>query len=192
MVDNIVECENVYVTSKYTKTMDLDEYVERYVDIPTVGTFCSLCKNYGKSWECPPHTIDVEEYWKKFKKIKIIAVKLKFNNNFSDRSYSHEQLKYIIANTLYFERSKMKKELIELEKELSGEYLYAGRCDYCKKCAKITGEKCRFPHLMRYSVESIGSNIQKLTHEVFDFDLKWIGRDMKIPEYLVNVCAVLY
>ena len=85
-----------------------------------------------------------------------------------------------------------KEELIELEEKLGGQYLYGGRCDICSKCAKIIDEPCRHPSLMRYSVESIGSNIQKLTPDIFDFSLKWIMKDMKIPEYLVNVCAVLY
>ena len=196
MVSNMkgqyVDCENVYKTTTFTKTLSLDEFMKNYVDIPKFEIYCSLCKNYNKSWECPPHRIDVEKYWKQFDKIKIIAVKLDFTDDFRSKSYTSDELNYIIKNTLYVERSKLKKTLINLEDELDGKYLYGGRCDICEKCAKRTDEPCRFPDLMRYSVESIGSNIQKLTPDIFDFSLKWIEKDMKIPEYLVNVCAVLY
>ena len=129
---------------------------------------------------------------KYYSNIKIIAVKLDFIDEFRSRSYNHEELNYIIKNTLYIERSNLKKELITLEKELNGQYLYAGRCDLCPNCAKIEEKPCRHPALKRYSVESIGSNIQKLTPDIFGFSLKWIEKDMKIPEYLVNVCAILY
>lgn len=192
MVSEYVDCEGVYTTKKYTTTMDLKSFMKEYVDIPKMERFCSLCRNYGTSWECPPHTNDILAYWNQFENIKIIAVKLDYTKEFTSKSYNHNQLNYIIKNTLYKERSILKEELKQLEEELNGQYLYAGRCDMCRKCAKISDEQCRFPELMRYSVESIGSNIQKLTPDIFDFSLKWVEKDMKIPEYLVNVCAVLY
>lgn len=192
MIDESVNCDDVYTTSRYSTTMNLKEYFEKYVDIPKIGKYCSLCRNYGKSWECPPHTINVEDYWNQFDKIKILAVKLDYSEEFRSISYSHNQLDYIIKNTLYSERRLLKEELIRLEKTLNGQYLYGGRCDICGKCAKRINETCRHPELMRYSVESIGSNIQKLTPDIFGFSLKWVEKDMKIPEYLVNVCAVLY
>ncbi len=192
MVSKYVNCEGVYSTEKFSTTLTLNEFFENYVEIEKMARYCSLCRNYGTSWECPPHTMNVEDYWKQFKNIKVLAVKLNYTHEFRSKSYTHEELNYIIKNTLYKERSILKKKLLELEKKFNGQYLYAGRCDLCDKCAKIDGKSCRFPELKRYSVESIGSNIQKATPDLFGFQLKWIQKDMKIPEYLVNVCAILY
>lgn len=130
--------------------MNLDKYIDNYVDIPKMARFCSLCKNYGKIWECPPHSENIEEYWNKFSKIKIIAVKLDYSEEFRSKPYSHEELSYIINNTLYLERSKLKRELIYYEKELNGQYLFAGRCDLCTRCAKIDNEPCRHPELIDF------------------------------------------
>ncbi|MEE0025764.1 DUF2284 domain-containing protein [Methanobrevibacter sp.] len=97
MVEQYVSCKDVYKTRKFIKTLNLDEFIEKYVEISKMERYCSLCKNYGKSWECPPHTINVEDYWKHFNKIKIIAVKLDYDDNFRNKSYNHEELNYIMA-----------------------------------------------------------------------------------------------
>ena len=97
MVEQYVSCKDVYKTRKFIKTLNLDEFIEKYVEISKMERYCSWCKNYVKSWECPPHTINVEDYWKHFNKIKIIAVKLDYDDNFRNKSYNHEELNYIMA-----------------------------------------------------------------------------------------------
>lgn len=187
-----VDCTDSYVLEKFSTTLTLDEFYDKYVDIPKVGKLCTLCKNYGKSWECPPHTEDIRAYWKKFKNIQVIAIKLNYTDEFRKNPYTSEELQYIVKNTLHKERKKLKEKLYELEDVLDGEHLYGGRCDLCEVCAIRTNEPCRFPTLRRYSLESIGSNLQKATYDLFDFRLQWVMKDMKLPEYFCSITAVVY
>ena len=41
-------------------------------------------------------------------------------------------------------------------------HLGAGGCGVCERCAKQTGEPCRFPHLALASLEAYGVNVSQL------------------------------
>lgn len=187
-----VDCNNVYTTEKFQTTTTMDNYFKDYVNVSRFLKCCQLCRNYNKTWECSPRDYDVEDYWNSFKNIKLIAIKLNYNKDFRKKSYTSEELNYIIKNTMYAERKLFKKELKELEKIYNGEYLYSGQCDLCPTCAKKVDEPCRFPDLRRSSIEAVGGNVIKTTRDFFGFDLKWIENDQKIPEYLTLVFAILY
>ncbi len=191
-IEGYVNCENVYTIEEFQSETTMKKYLKDYVNIPHFLNYCKACKNYNRSWECPPHSINVLDYWNQFNNISIIAVKLNYTKSFQKESRTSKELDYIKNNTLYKERRILRDKLQKLEKEYQGQYLYGGRCDICPECAKIINEPCRFPQLKRYSVESIGADIIKTTKDFFNFELKWIGKDQKIPEYLTVVCAILY
>ena len=44
----------------------IDEYIEKYVDVPKFLAACKQCPYYGVTWACPPFDFDPIEYLKKY------------------------------------------------------------------------------------------------------------------------------
>ena len=92
---------------------------------------------------------------------------------------------------LYTEKPRFNKEMLALEKETpDSEALYAEECDECKECARLICEPCRLPHIMRYSIESLGGCGVKMVKDLFDFDVVW-SDGKSIPEYYILLGGLL-
>ena len=81
---------------KITADVDVEEFVENYVDIERFMGLCEECENYGKNWNCPPFDFDVMEVWNSFNKLKIIAFKLDFSDEELNMEYSDKELEFIL------------------------------------------------------------------------------------------------
>ena len=147
----------MYTTTLYESKISVNEYLENYVDIPTFLECCKECPNYGKLWSCPPYDFDVEGYWKQFNNLKIIAVKILFDPSFAEKTYTKEAMESIINASIAVEKQKLSDILFEEEKKYPGSVsLSAGCCLLCQDgCTRPEGKSCRFPKLMRYSIESL-------------------------------------
>ena len=180
-----------YTTETYKTTCSVEDYYKNYVDICGFQQYCKQCDSYNKSWECPPHNCSIEDFWKSFASIDIYAVKLNYDSQLANRKFTSKELDCIIKNTLYVERDKLKKELLEIEKIKNGQYIHSGSCNICRKCSRLVNKPCNFPDKRRYSMDSIGTNVVKTAEDFFNFKIKWI-KDNILPEYLTLVCAILY
>lgn len=192
MIDlNKINLSKSYTIEEITAKTKLSTFFEKYVDIQRVEELCKPCDNYGKSWECPPHTKDISQCWKTHENIKIISWKLNYNNELAGKKITSNQKEIILNETLRKEKLNIKKKLINLEQELNGIYLYGGRCDNCKKCNRVLNEPCRFPNKQRYSLESIGCYVVDVAKDLLNTELLWVENNI-FPEYLLIVTAVLY
>ncbi|MDO5849511.1 MAG: DUF2284 domain-containing protein [Methanobrevibacter sp.] len=171
--------------------MDMDEFYERYVDIEKFGELCKDCDEYGKNWSCPPFDFDPDEIWKSFNKIKIIAFKYNFNEEILSETFTEEELE-----TFFRKLSRTKLKLMNiiygLEAENPGSLgLYLGTCNLCSSCTKMFGMRCKMPFKMRYSIESLGGNVDQLMEDVFETPVLY-AKDGKLPDYIVYVGGLLY
>ena len=92
---------------------------------------------------------------------------------------------------LYSEKPAFNREMLQLEQAAPGsKALYAQECDECNICARLTGEPCRFPEIMRYSIESLGGCGVELVSDMFGFDVLW-SDGKTIPDYYILLGGLL-
>lgn len=174
---------------KLTADVDVEEFIEKYVDIERFMGLCKDCENYGKNWNCPPFDFDVMDIWNSFNKLKIIAFKLDFSDEELNMEYSDKELEFILKR---LERMKVRlmNDIYALEDENSLG-LFLGNCNLCMKCTREFGMPCKMPFKMRYSIESLGGNVDQLIEDVFGFKILY-AKDNRLPEYLIFVGGVLF
>lgn len=174
---------------KLTADVDVEEFIEKYVDIERFMGLCKDCENYGKNWNCPPFDFHVMDIWNSFNKLKIIAFKLDFSDEELNMEYSDKELEFILKR---LERMKVRlmNDIYALEDENSLG-LFLGNCNLCMKCTREFGMPCKMPFKMRYSIESLGGNVDQLIEDVFGFKILY-AKDNRLPEYLIFVGGVLF
>jgi len=174
----------MYTVERFEKEIDVAEYVEKYVNVEEFEGYCKACPNYNTVWSCPPYDFSSEGYWKKYKKLLVIARKIIFKGEVTPEQ-SYEIMQEVKAD--------MAKELYELELKVPGSIsLSAGSCDLCKDtgCTRKEGLPCRHPEAMRYSIESIGGNVGLTVSKLLGIQLEWI-EEGKVPSYFVLAGGLL-
>lgn len=116
------------------------------------------CGMYGKCYMCPPDVGEIETLMAEIKGFDYALVyqtvsELVDSFDFEGMVEAKKRT-YPIAQKLrtVFAETGIKKVL----------HLGAGGCGVCAKCAKQTGEPCRFPTLALPSLEAYGVNVSEL------------------------------
>ena len=68
--------------------------------------------------------------------------------------------------------------------------LFAGACELCESCNKESGEPCRHPEQMRYSIEALGGNVAQAAQFYFDDRILWAANG-HLPEYFILLGGLL-
>lgn len=167
------------------------DFVKMCVDIPRFLGCCRECPNYDKRWSCPPYGFSVEGFWKQYTSILLYEVKVPISRELLGKSYEQEELNAINGVLIAPVKEQMMHDLLEMERQNSGSRaLYAGTCELCESCYKVSGESCKHPELMRYSIESLGGNVAQAVKFYFDDEILW-AKDGKLPEYYVLLGGLL-
>ena len=128
--------------------------------------FCKACPNFGKIWTCPPYDIDVIQAFKNFDYAIVIGFKGKdffeLKKESTDYLYELEGMNGNVSESNYTT-------------------LVAGNCQICESCSKSEGQPCRFPDLMRYSLESVGFHVSEICEDVLGESLVWQTEN---PKYM--------
>lgn len=146
--------------------------------------FSKLCKqgcsNFGNKYSCPPHSPILSKFSKNYKKLSVICYRLDLNQYAPLPVYSRIRAGNAVL------KSKVDKFLYE-KKDVGFKVAGSGSCRACKPCAAKTKDKCKKPHKLIYSLESLGVDVNHLTDLCFGFQLQWYSKNSKNPEY---TCAV--
>lgn len=194
----------MYKTEMLSAELDINKYIQEYVNIDEFLECCKKCGNYEKKWSCPPYDFDVLDYWKKFKSIYVLGEKISFNQEERLMHYEKEEIEEFMSDVLLKEKEKLTEELYKLEKQYDGSIsLSAGSCSLCGdgimdsgnctrlSCNKSTAkESCIHFDKMRYSIESLGGNVGKTCSKLLGIELEWMEEN-KLPSYFVLVCGLL-
>lgn len=194
----------MYKIKRLSTELDINKYLDEYVDIDQFLEYCKKCSCYGTKWSCPPYDFDVLAYWKQFNSIYILGEKILFNQDENQQQISKEEIKKLMSDVLSKEKLRLTEELYNLEKQYDGSVsLSAGSCSLCgdsmlenKSCTRLTcnkstaKESCIHYDQMRYSIESLGGNVGKTCSELLGIELEWIEEN-KLPSYFVLVCGLL-
>ena len=175
---------------KLTADVDVGEYYEKYVDFERVSKLCIEEQELlGYNWNYPPFEFDVDDVWNSYNKLKIIAFKIDFSQEELERTFEEKELEFILKR---FERMKVKfmNEIYMLENEDSMG-LFLGKCNLCMRCTREFNMPCKMPFKMRYSLESLGADVDRTVEEIFDYKIQY-AHDGKLPQYLIFVGGLLY
>ncbi len=174
----------MYRIEKSQKSIKVSEYIKDYVNVDEFLQYCKKCPNYEKIWACPSYDFNPEDYWKEYDELLVVARKIIFGTDV-DMARSHEIMLEVKAD--------MSRELYEMEKDYPGSVsLSAGSCDLCKEegCTRLSGQPCRHPELIRYSIESLGGDVGRTVSKLMGYELEWV-EEGKVPSYYVLVGGLL-
>lgn len=182
----------LYTTERYEAYIGVEDYLNEYVDVEQFLECCKECPNYNMIWACPPYDFNVQDYWRKYRVLQLIAVKINFTEEFAGKEFSQEQLDEIERGSVWQEKAKLTSELYQKEEENPGSIsLSAGSCMICnRRCARASGKPCRFPDKVRYSIESLGGDVGRTISELMGIELEWV-RKGRLPSHYVLVCGLL-
>ncbi|WP_407380927.1 DUF2284 domain-containing protein [Methanobrevibacter sp.] len=175
--------------TKLMADVDVEEFVERYVDVERFHGLCRDCENYEKNWSCPPFDFDVNDVWNSYNKLKIIAFKLEFDDEELNTVFPDKELEFVLKKV---ERMKIRlmNEIYVLEDEDSLG-LFLGKCNLCMKCTREFGMPCKMPFKMRYSIESLGGNVDQCVEDIFGLKILY-AEDNHLPEYMIFVGGLFF
>lgn len=169
------------------------QFVRECVDVAQFESCCQACRNYSKTWTCPPFRFRPMELWANYDTLLLQSRRLPVPAGLQERVFTPEELNMAGTAFLFQEKRAMLLELLELEKQHPGSMALAGgSCDLCPAgtCARLKQESCRNPGMMRYSVEALGGDVCKALELYFDQQILW-GKDGHMPEYFILLGGLL-
>lgn len=140
------------------------------------------CKNYNKKWSCPPCSPSFANM--KHKKHFLVIMLRIDGKYFSDCT---EWMKLKAINSIL--KPKIENIVKGLANKHNGYEYISGACRKCKNCAKKINEPCKYPDKLRYSLESVGIDCNKLVEKTLNEKLCWYNKGGKY-EYGSVVGAV--
>ncbi len=159
-----------------------------------VQTYCVnsnfKCPSYGHSWACPPEAPYLEQEVSKYMKFYLIFVKFNLANLIEKEKLENpKKSEENIRNTFFMKnnlRDDLEQEIKLFIKEFQNSYgekliLWDGFCKLCfnKKdngCTYDSGDHCRYPDKMRYSMEAVGVDVTQTVNNL-NFNLEWPPND---------------
>ncbi len=169
----------------YTATRSVDEITNRHMRFDELAECCRQCPRYGSTWKCPPWDYDPQERLKSYKQITLLMARIEVPQGVKNET-AHELLRPV--------RQHIHQTLLkdEANRDASFALLLAGSCDHCDTpCARLSGESCRHPELVRPSLEGWGIDVTSIAREIFNTEIEW-GTNGYLPPQLILMAALLH
>ena len=168
----------------FEKMTKVDDIVDRYFDVPKFLEFCKQCRNYDKNHSCPSYRFDTIRYLKKYKNLKLVLAKVLLDD--SERKID------VYSDLIENARDDLKKYLDKFENnKINSVLLNAGPCKICETCERVQGKACKYPTKLRYSIESLGGDVEGIVRDLFNEQILWV-KDNIVPEYFIFLGGLLY
>lgn len=181
-----------YALSNRIAYIPTTQYIKEYRNVEKFIGFCKTCHTFGKSWACPPFDYDSKDILDKYKHSYIIGTQVVFSEEFI-LSSKDKEINKLSQSIMKDVRKELDCKLLNIERSYeTSRVLFAGNCHWCPNqvCTRVNNEACRFPHLIRPSLEAYGFDISKTTAELLHLELKW-GKDGFLPNYFILVSGIL-
>ncbi len=178
-----------YTKEKLHADITVDEYLEKYVNIPEFAQKCRQCPRYASSWSCPPFDFDPADYWRQFSELHIEGVCMYFDPAECQKHRSQEETDLIIAEVKATEKTLLAKELYDMENDASAS-LSEGVCSLCDSCTRAENLPCRYPEKLRYSIEALGGNVGLTCSRLLGLQPEWVCEN-RLPRKLVIISGLL-
>lgn len=176
-------------TTVTTHAISVHDAITRYCDPPKFLEYCKECHNYEHRWSCPPFNFDAESILRRYMTIHVIGVKVLYDERTRAAMDTKEKADAYTAASVEAVRQRLHPALIALERVFPDSMAFiSGNCTVCPACARDTGEPCRHPDLMRYSLESFGFDLMALTQDALGITILW--EPGRLPAYYTLVGAL--
>lgn len=159
---------------KNGKTFNLKAIVcdnENLIKFMDRDYFYNLCKekcsNFNTNWSCPPNTPPFDEFVKDYKNSLLVELT-------SEIEDGEEFMKAYKIN-----RATLEDLLSKMQIDFECLKTACGPCDLCERCAFLDNKNCYHPEMMRYSMEAMGMDLEKLSDEIFEHKLTWNSKNRK-------------
>lgn len=166
MINLDFENNNKKITLKaqVCKNSDIHKYMN-------FNYFTGLCRDgcpyYNLSYTCPPNSPKYTVYTKDFENTLVIAMYTSIDEENSINDI-HPYLRRLLSDML-----------IPLEIKFNGLLTDGGRCRYCDECTYVDNLPCRFPEKIRFSMEAMGIDLDKVCNEILNHKIVWDNNDSK-------------
>ena len=114
------------------------------------------CPNYNTNWSCPPNSPRFDEYSADYTNSLLVQVT-------SEVEEGEEFMEAYIQN-----RNTLEDLLSKMQIDFECIKTACGSCNLCERCAFLDNKHCYHPEKMRYSMEAMGMDLQKMSEEVFN------------------------
>jgi predicted metal-binding protein len=149
------------VNQRFYASVDVKDFLAGYVDVERFIECCKACPHYGKRRTCPPYDFDVPALWRQYAVLDVVAIRI-------PSSQSYEQTEEALLDELFI-----------LEKSNPG-----SMCLSAGNCGVSEGDR------LRYSIESLGGNVDKLCRELLGVPLEW-EKEGVAPGHIMLVAGLL-
>ena len=143
------------------KTFQLKHLFDLYHQPDVIYEYCKSCEHYNKNHSCPDHE---ENPLLKFNENDLITIYLLKASYSADSDLA---LEYRIT------RHALDRSIKAFSMATESEALFPGRCLICDPCKKVLGLPCSYRGRMKYSLETLGFNLDELVKNEFDTELTW-------------------
>lgn len=181
-----------YTIENHLAKLSTQDYIKEYRDQHKFIKYCKACPSYQNSWACPPFEDDPITQILHYPYTYIIGTQIHFKNKFVQESKSGD-IEQISRRVMKEVRAILDPKLLKLEQRQAPSLaFYAGNCHLCLDlgCTKGENRPCRYPNLIRPSLEACGFDIAKSTSEALGLELKW-GKDGALPPYFILVSGLM-
>ena len=175
--------------------VSMDKMLEEYHQLRKTRRYCHSCPNYKRYWSCPEYIFDEVIFLKEFKYMYLIAREYEVPREDRQKIFGIQRVAEYSKQICQAMKMESWKDLLDLEKEFPGTMgLIPGNCEICdisgEGCARPKGEKCRHPEMMRFSLESLGFDVDSICKYEIGVLLMW-PREGHLPEKLCAVMALM-
>lgn len=152
--------------------------IAKYEEKPYFDKLCEYgCPNYGCKWSCPPFSPNYSSFLAKYPHIILVLMWCNLDQFHYTKT---EYMKVKASNSIL--KSRMDSLMKDYESAFDGFTLSNGSCRLCNPCNKKKQLPCKKPTKMRFSMESLGLNVEKISNDFFKHKLLWY-KEKTAPAY---------
>ncbi|MEG0379955.1 MAG: DUF2284 domain-containing protein, partial [Eubacterium sp.] len=184
-----------YVHKFSVGPVEMDKMLEEYHQLRKTRRYCAACPNYKNYWSCPEYAFDEALFLKEFKYMTLIAREYEIPREDKQKVIGIQAVAEYCKQAMQALKVESWKDLLEIEAEFPGTLaLMPGNCHVCdlsgEGCARPSGQKCRHPEFMRFSLESLGFDVDAICKYEIGVLLLW-PKEGHLPDKLCGVMAIM-
>lgn len=173
----------------------MDHMCEEYLSMRKVRGYCKKCPNYGKYWSCPEFAFNEILFLNEFQYMYPIGREYTIPKKDRQKTIGIQACANYCNNLHKAMKIEAWRDLLAFEKAVPGTLaLVPGNCHICEAqgmdCARQKGLKCRYAHMMRFSPEALGFDVDAISKFEIGMLLRW-PREGHLPEKMSCVMAIL-
>lgn len=172
-----------------TVELPVEQYIRQYNRRKQFEAMCARCDNWARRWGCPPFDHDPLKDLLRYSHVSIRCITARVIS-WPDTAGIKE-----MTDAIQRLRKDIEPQMLDDERNLNGfASLFTGQCYHCgnSPCARLSGDKCRFPEKVRPSLEALGFDLSQTASQLFNTDLQWYHPQKPHPQKITILGAIFY